>query len=537
MSRLYRDGTITLTAGSNIAVGVGTAWLLNVSAADCIITAGFKVYEIASVTDDTHLLIDANAVTTETGVAYEVITFATAENVRNLMVKMEEFLKDRQISLTEFTAWMAGSKTGGPNNDGKYPLTDRFGNTIMCLCPDAFSTQAGDLNASVQAISDRMTAIEANPSGYTLPKASATVLGGVKIGGGLSIDANGVISIANGGASGWAATRSYTNTSSVGNVSMETLNVSLAPALDTTATIMGSKIEVTVNLAKNWASGGYPMVAQDVISTGGVGSVDKIVGRVCQLNLTNAGGVKSALGFEAVFSAIGVDCHVDGAVGFFFPNLRVVPNIGNITRLAAFVNQDVEALVQSYGPYVNAQSVELSPPNHPGLVAGRYYASPYETLGTSTIDPGLIFFSMVHVPHRATIKKLGFNLVQNGGATGTAQVNMYQSINGQPARKVGGTGMVDIGTNGKKDIDVNFRVDPGVYWLAITTSVALGITWSNENIGMLASQMGQSDPMNAGGGLQAAAYIDGFAYGALPDALGPLKYVNTHTRPHLWIRT
>ncbi len=36
---------------------------------------------------------------------------------------------------TEFQAWLAGSVGGGPNTDGKYPLTDYQDNTVLTTCP------------------------------------------------------------------------------------------------------------------------------------------------------------------------------------------------------------------------------------------------------------------------------------------------------------------------------------------------------------------------------------------------------------------
>ena len=50
------------------------------------------------------------------------------------------------------------------------------------------------------------------PGNYTLPTASATVLGGIKIGSGLSIDAGGVVTVASGGSVGLQARQSFSGT-------------------------------------------------------------------------------------------------------------------------------------------------------------------------------------------------------------------------------------------------------------------------------------------------------------------------------------
>ena len=50
------------------------------------------------------------------------------------------------------------------------------------------------------------------PGNYTLPNASSTVLGGIKIGAGLSIDAGGVVTVASGGSVGLQARQDFTGT-------------------------------------------------------------------------------------------------------------------------------------------------------------------------------------------------------------------------------------------------------------------------------------------------------------------------------------
>ena len=53
------------------------------------------------------------------------------------------------------------------------------------------------------------------PGNYTLPMASATVLGGIKIGTGLSIDAGGVVTVATGGSVGLQARQSFSGTTTL----------------------------------------------------------------------------------------------------------------------------------------------------------------------------------------------------------------------------------------------------------------------------------------------------------------------------------
>ena len=53
------------------------------------------------------------------------------------------------------------------------------------------------------------------PGNYTLPIASSTVLGGIKIGTGLSIDAGGVVTVASGGSVGLQARQSFSGTTTL----------------------------------------------------------------------------------------------------------------------------------------------------------------------------------------------------------------------------------------------------------------------------------------------------------------------------------
>jgi hypothetical protein len=72
----YRDGTVTVTNGDATIVGAGTAFVANVAAGDLLTLLGSGVfYEVASVTNDTHLELTANyAGSTLTGQDFIVCT-------------------------------------------------------------------------------------------------------------------------------------------------------------------------------------------------------------------------------------------------------------------------------------------------------------------------------------------------------------------------------------------------------------------------------------------------------------------------------
>ena len=94
-TRWYRDGSVTLTKGSNAVVGVNTYWL----------TAGlnpgdiFKIdgvdYEIVSITDNTHLTIAGNyAGTTGSDKAYAIVRNFTATMPSKIASQTAELLGD-----------------------------------------------------------------------------------------------------------------------------------------------------------------------------------------------------------------------------------------------------------------------------------------------------------------------------------------------------------------------------------------------------------------------------------------------------------
>ncbi|MFP3494169.1 SGNH/GDSL hydrolase family protein [Pseudomonas sp. SIMBA_059] len=142
-THIYRAGTVSIAAGAVIATGVGTAWLSNAARGDVLIIPSGQCFELVTVEADSRVTLDAAPAAAVNGAPYVLLRFATAQNVRDLLEKIEEFLKDRQVSLAEFSDWATGSANGGPNNDGKYPLTDRYGTVTMAACPAKLAVIAG----------------------------------------------------------------------------------------------------------------------------------------------------------------------------------------------------------------------------------------------------------------------------------------------------------------------------------------------------------------------------------------------------------
>lgn len=142
-THIYRAGTVSIAAGALVATGAGTTWLSNAARGDVLVIPSGQCFELVTVEADTRVTLDAAPAAAVNGAPYVLLRFATSQNVRDLLEKVEEFLKDRQVSLAEFADWASGDATGGPNNDGKYPLTDRYGTVTMAACPARLAVIAG----------------------------------------------------------------------------------------------------------------------------------------------------------------------------------------------------------------------------------------------------------------------------------------------------------------------------------------------------------------------------------------------------------
>ena len=110
--------------------------------------------------------------------------------------------------------------------------------------------------------------------GYTLPTASAGILGGIKIGSGLSIDGSGVVT-ASGGGSG------ETNQNAFSNVAVSGQNTVVADSkTDTLSLVAGSNMTITTNASGDsitFASTGGGGGSQNVFSTIAVSGQNNVV--------------------------------------------------------------------------------------------------------------------------------------------------------------------------------------------------------------------------------------------------------------------
>lgn len=142
-THIYRAGTVSIAAGELIATGTGTSWLSNAVRGDVLLVPSGQCFELVTVETDTQVTLDAAPAGAIANAPYVLLRFVTSQGIRDLLEKIEDFLKDRQVSLAEFADWTTGTATGGPNKDGKYPLTDRYGTVTLAECPAKLVAMAG----------------------------------------------------------------------------------------------------------------------------------------------------------------------------------------------------------------------------------------------------------------------------------------------------------------------------------------------------------------------------------------------------------
>lgn len=71
-----------------------------------------------------------------------------------LAAQVTELLALQAARDTEFGEWIAGTAAGGPNSDGRYPLTNPSGTTQLLECPAKLADNVLGPTATAQSASD-----------------------------------------------------------------------------------------------------------------------------------------------------------------------------------------------------------------------------------------------------------------------------------------------------------------------------------------------------------------------------------------------
>lgn len=333
----------------------------------------------------------------------------------------------------------------------------------------------------------------------------------------------------------------YTATATSGTVASESVDVDVVPSANSTAVVFARRDQVNFNTNRNLLSGGWLTAHQSVVNLGAsAGTVDKVVANFAQANVNSAAAVNTILLYEVSIAAVAAAAQINGAVGFYFPNLRAVPNIGRITTLAAFANDDPVAICRTLGPFYNRSLQEFAPPYHPGLAPGRYYSAPYRLIGDAATTGGFAACIPVYIPHTVTIAEIGF-IVSTAVAGSQAVMAIYTAEKGKVQNRIwqSPTG-ISTATTGNKTQAPNVEVAPGTYWLLLLTSVNLNIKYHQpQGSDARMVMLGQPAADTQDNSLNRVAYLSmgGFAVGAFPAQIASVpSFLNQDNEPHVWFR-
>ncbi|WP_244592211.1 LamG domain-containing protein [Azospirillum palustre] len=136
MAGWYRQGTVALTPGSAAVAGAGTMWMGVVRPGSAFTTDGRTLYEIREVANDHTLTLDRPWEGETAGAsAYAVIAASATLSNAELAGEIAAMVAKWAVREDQYDDWLGGSPNGGPNADGKYPLTDSKGVTRLVESP------------------------------------------------------------------------------------------------------------------------------------------------------------------------------------------------------------------------------------------------------------------------------------------------------------------------------------------------------------------------------------------------------------------
>lgn len=314
--------------------------------------------------------------------------------------------------------------------------------------------------------------------------------------------------------------------------------VTVAPTAASTAVVFARRDTVKWNATVNLNTGGWLTGHESVADIGGTGTVGKVVTNMSQTNVAINGTVSVVLGYEPEIASMAANSTVTSFCGFYFPNLRNVPNISRVTAMAAFVNDDAEAICRTQGPFLNATLQEFAPAYHIGLIPNRYYSSPHRYVGASGTVVGIAHLVPIHIPHRTTVKKVGF-YTWTASAGAKAVMAIYTAENGRVQNRVWQSGEMDASAVGEHEFDVNVRLDAGTYWIGAAFNQGFQVAYHSPSsidnrVAMFGSVAGNTSD---GSTSRAASITYPYNVGGFPPQVGVTPaFASQDNEPHLWFR-
>jgi hypothetical protein len=312
-----------------------------------------------------------------------------------------------------------------------------------------------------------------------------------------------------------------------------TVDLNVSPSSNSTQVAFAERVQVNYTSAYNQTVGGYISAGQDVVNTsGGSGTHDKIVGRLCQINLLG-GNVTSVLGYESEIATIGAATLVGGYAAFFVPNLSGVPNIGNISQFGSFICQHVNSYSMNYGQTFNGQGIEIAPPYHPGIVANRYYSAPHDNITTQAMAANVAYAVPVFIPERLTSVKLGFTVTAGAG---NARISLWTAKGGTFSKMMAQSNSFSVATTGDKEQTLSTTIDAGCYFIVAVFDSTPTLNWHSMLAQYRVWQYGAPASNTSGSAHTCAGYMP-LTFGAFPSTNSTeLTYQNIQIEPHFWFR-
>ena len=200
-----------------------------------------------------------------------------------------------------------------------------------------------------------------------------------------------------------------------------------------------------------------------------------------------------------------------------YPNPVVAGIQGN--AISNVAPTDAQALI--WDTATAKWSAKLLTLSNPGYVTGRYYTTP-EAVGaasliTATVDT--LYAMPVIVTRPINIAGLAAHNTTSGA--GVVRLGIYNNLNGKPSTLLLDAGTASVAASGFQTIATALAVEPGWYWLALASSVAV-----NYN-GIPATQLNSLVGQAAGSfsTMQGSLLATGGAYsGALPANFPAITY-------------
>lgn len=324
---------------------------------------------------------------------------------------------------------------------------------------------------------------------------------------------------------------SYNFSGGNGKVSARAFSVN--PASASSLVYVGERLSMSYNTAQALSPGGWVSTREDVLNFPTAATVDKALVQLAQVTVPSNCTISALLGHESEIAAVAAGATVSSYAAYYVPNLSGVPNIGNVLQFYSFACDHVNSLHKNAGKYVNAGLVEYAPPYHPGIVPGRYYSAPHDTIAANSVSANVIYFIPVHLPQRALVTKIGFTVTTSGA--GNARLGIYRAKGGVPEALMIDAGAISVSTAGDKEITIAQSLESGTYFLAVNFSVACSVNWHS---GMQAWRQGMfgSSTSSLSGAAQECGGFYGYAFGAFPAVANVMSYNPQQAEPHIWFR-